>query len=371
MKPNLFARCLAAACLVLFGEAAGAQMPGDSPMPMPASSPMPMGTPPPAFWATPAASPAPPVPAGNSQIPEMTLQVARAQPVASQEIITRLQIFLDQQDFGPGKIDGRWGEFTGKGLMHYQRAHKLPETGRVDASIPLESVYPIYTMYKITPVDEKSVRPTPSKPAEQAKMKYMGYRSLLEFLEERFHSDPNFLRKINPGLKMDSLKAGETVRVPNVAPFKLEDCREIAHLPDQPQFANRTLYISPKDKMLDLYDGRNLIAAFPITPGSTSLPAPPGVWMILGIAEMPWFRWDEMMLYHGKRSKDYFDIPAGPRNPVGVIWMALDKPGIGIHGTATPETIGRSGSHGCIRLANWDAIRLSGMVTNNMTVVIE
>lgn len=336
---------------------------------------MPMGWASPSPASSPAATPAPsaplPIPEGGTQIPEPTLKIARAEPVGSQEIITRLQIFLDQQNFGPGKIDGRWGEFTGKGLVHYQRAHKLPETGRVDAAIPLESVYPIYTMYKLTPVDEKSVRPTPSKPAEQAKMKYMGYRSMLEFLEERFHCDPNFLRKLNPGVKMDNLKSGDTVRVPNVAPFRLEDCREIAHLPDQPQFLNRTLYISPKDKMLDLYDGKSLIAAFPITPGSTSLPAPPGVWMILGIAEMPWFRWDEMMLYHGKRSKDYFDIPAGPRNPVGVIWMALDKPGIGIHGTATPETIGRSGSHGCIRLANWDAIRLSGMVTSNMTVVIE
>lgn len=299
------------------------------------------------------------------------MKVARAEPVAAQELTTRLQIFLDQQNFGPGKIDGHWGEFTGKALRHYERAHKLPETNAPDSSIPLESVYPIYTSYQITEADAKTVNHPPNKPSEQAKMKYMGYHSLLEFLEERFHSDPNFLRKLNPGVKMDSLKPGDAVRVPNVAPFKLEECSEIAHLPDNPLFVNRTLYISPKDKMLDLYDGKALIAAFPITPGSVNLPAPPGVWMILGVAEMPWFRWDEMMLQHGKRSANFFNIPAGPRNPVGVIWIGLDKPGIGIHGTNTPETIGRSGSHGCIRLANWDAIRLSGMIASQMTVVIE
>jgi len=327
--------------------------PSLSPSPSPIPAPMPPATPP------------------RTATEEQTMTVARAEPAANQEIITRLQIFLDQQDFPGGKIDGRWGEFTGKALKHYQRAHGLPETGQPDPSIPLDSVYPIYTWYQLTETDAKSVRPAPSKPAEQAKVKYMGYSSLLEFLEERFHTDPNFLRKINRGVRMDDLKAGDTVRVPNVAPFKLEDCREIAHLPDNPAFLSRTIYISPKEKMLDLYDGKKLIAAFPITPGSVNLPAPPGVWMILGIAEMPWFRWDEMMLQHGKRSANFFNIPSGPRNPVGVIWMALDKPGIGMHGTNTPQTIGRSGSHGCIRLANWDAIRLAGMVTANMTVTIE
>jgi len=122
--------------------------------------------------------------------------------------------------------------------------------------------------------------------------------------------------------------------------------------------------------MLDLIDGDKLLASFPITPGSTKLPAPKGIWKILGICELPNFRWDEAMLEHGVRSTDFHMIPIGPRNPVGVMWMGLNKPGIGIHGTSSPWNIGRTGSHGCIRVANWDIIRLSAMVSEGMKVII-
>jgi lipoprotein-anchoring transpeptidase ErfK/SrfK len=114
-----------------------------------------------------------------------------------------------------------------------------------------------------------------------------------------------------------------------------------------------------------------LIAAVPITPGSGSLPTPPGSWKILGIAAMPNFRWDEGVLNHGVRTDKYYMLPPGPNNPVGVLWCALNKPGIGIHGTNSPQTIGRAASHGCMRVANWDVYRLSKMITAGMQVVIE
>ncbi len=380
MKP-LFLRFILLFCVAIVPGFAQEPTPGASSTPFtPATPPdqaaSPVSSPSPASGSpgisipspSPAVEATPPTSAGT---PGEEQKVARAEPAGAQEILTRLQIFLDQQNFCPGKIDGRGGEFTTKGLIHYQRSHGLPETGKVDASIPLDSVYPIYTTYALTAADMKSVGRVPAKPSEQAKLKYMAYRSVVEFLEERFHSDPNFLRKLNPKVKMDSLKVGDVVRVPNVAPFKLEDLREIGHMPDRPEFLNRTVLVSPKEKMLDVYDDKKLIAAFPITPGSTHLPAPPGVWMVVGIAELPWFRWDEMMLNHGQRSANFFNIPAGPRNPVGVIWIGLDRRGIGLHGTSTPETIGRSGSHGCIRLANWDAVRLANMLTNKITVTIE
>jgi lipoprotein-anchoring transpeptidase ErfK/SrfK len=50
--------------------------------------------------------------------------------------------------------------------------------------------------------------------------------------------------------------------------------------------------------------------------------------------------------------------------------MGLDKPGIGIHGTNNPETIGRAASHGCIRLANWDAVRVKDLISVGNTVII-
>ena len=85
---------------------------------------------------------------------------------------------------------------------------------------------------------------------------------------------------------------------------------------------------------------------------------------------MPWFRWDKEMLNHGKRSSNFHNIPPGPRNPVGITWIGLDKKGIGIHGTDNPDLIGRSASHGCIRLANWDVGRLVAEVTSGITVQI-
>ena len=330
--------------------ALGQDTPPDSPAPAPADSPV-------AIQASP--SPA----AAEGEAP-------RAQPVDSRELVTRLQIFLDQQNFGPGIIDGRWGEFTGKALVHYARAHNLTVTPAIYNQLPLDAIHPIYVEYTITPADTKTVGVLPTKQAEQAKLQRLPYPDLLAFLEERYHASPDFLRKLNHGINMDNLKAGDVVRVPNVVPFKLEDIKE-HKLPDHPEFAARSIYVSVEEKMLDLYDGHNLIASFPITPGSKALPAPPGVWQIIGIFTLPEFRWDEAMLYHGRRSANFFEIPPGPRNPVGILWCGLDRIGIGIHGTSSPETIGRASSHGCIRLANWDAIKFSTMITTGLPVIIE
>jgi lipoprotein-anchoring transpeptidase ErfK/SrfK len=128
--------------------------------------------------------------------------------------------------------------------------------------------------------------------------------------------------------------------------------------------------VDTKARMLDLKDGDRLLASFPITPGSQRLPAPVGTWKIVKVTILPNFRWDEAMLQHGRRSGNYHLIPPGPRNLVGVVWIGLNKTGIGIHGTDNPESIGRSASHGCIRLTNWDAIRLATEVTTGMTVQI-
>ncbi len=329
----------------------------------PATSPIPDAS------ATPTALP-PTSADQTSPTPTPADTTPHAQPVNAQELVTRLQIFLDQQNFGPGIIDGRWGEFTGKALVHYARAHNLKVTPDIYNELPLDTVYPIYVNYTITPADVKTVGPLPTKPAEEAKLKRLPYPDLTTFLEERYHASPDFLKKLNKGKNFDNLKAGDVVRVPNVAPFKLEDVKE-HKLADHPEFAARSIYVSVEDKMLDLYDGHNLIASFPITPGSKTLPAPPGVWQIIGAYTMPEFRWDEAMLYHGKRSANFFELPPGPRNPVGVLWCGLDRIGIGIHGTSFPETIGRASSHGCIRLANWDAIKFSTMITTGLPVIIE
>jgi lipoprotein-anchoring transpeptidase ErfK/SrfK len=297
--------------------------------------------------------------------------VARAQPVSERDITTQLQIFLDQQLFGPGKIDGRPGEFMTKALIRYQRAHGLPESGKIDANIPLDSVYPVYTFYTIQEGDLKFVGDCPNEPVDQAKKKYLPYESLLEFLTERYHCAPEFLMKLNKGMNLEALQVGETVRVPNVEPFKIEELPKEGFLPEIPEYKNRVVWVHRAERILDVYEGESLLASLPITPGGGKLETPAGNWKVVGIATAPRFRWDKSVLETGKRSSQFHMLPPGPNNPVGVLWCGLNRPGIGIHGTNNPQTIGRAASHGCMRVANWDVVRLSKLITKGMSVVIE
>lgn len=285
--------------------------------------------------------------------------------------ILRLQIFLDTQLFGPGKVDGRPGEFTSKALKRYQRAHGLPETEIEAHTLDLSSVAESYSTYTIRPEDLTFVGELPSKPSEQSKKKYLPYDSLLEFLTERFHCSPEFLEFINQPLKMSTLKPGDVVKVPSVQPFLIEELTQIARLPEVPEYQSRVIKIDTREKLLGLYEGEKLLANLPITPGSGHLATPPGTWRILGIAQMPTFRWDKSVLEYGVRSGTFYELPLGPNNPVGVMWIGLNKPGIGIHGTNLPQSIGRSSSHGCMRTANWDVVRLVKMISAGMTVIIE
>jgi lipoprotein-anchoring transpeptidase ErfK/SrfK len=122
---------------------------------------------------------------------------------------------------------------------------------------------------------------------------------------------------------------------------------------------------------VEVRSGEKTVAAFPVTVGSQQTASPIGNWTVKTIAKMPDFRYDPMMLKKGKRSSDFHILPPGPNNPVGVMWIALNKKGIGLHGTESPDTIGRSASHGCIRLANWDVVKLAEMVKKGMAVTVE
>lgn len=321
-------------------------------------------------------SPTAPPPPGQQQNPVEAAPeepgVARAEPVSEQEVITRLQIYLDQRSFSPGKIDGKWGEFVAKALQRYQRANGVPTTGQIDPEMQqqLQQIFPIYSTYQLTADDFKRVGNIPYKPAEEAKVPALLYRSITEFVAERYHSGENFITRLNKDKNMEKLKPGDILRVPNVPPFQIENLKEIGSLPVRPEFVKRLIKVDTRFRMLDIVDGDKIVGSYPITPGSKKLPAPIGTWKIVGIATLPWFRWDEAMLMHGERSENFYNLPPGPRNPVGIAWIGLSKRGIGIHGTNSPDTIGRSGSHGCIRLANWDAARVINQVTEGMTVQI-
>src|SRR5260370_19838707 len=126
----------------------------------------------------------------------------RVYPVAlpnyDEETATRLQIFLDNSDFGPGKIDGRMGEFFRKALVSYKHAHAMPKTGAVDSWL-LDQVPVTYTTYTVREEDLKLIGDVPSSHAEQAKLKWLPYPSLLEFVPARHHSRESSIQKLIPG----------------------------------------------------------------------------------------------------------------------------------------------------------------------------
>ena len=289
------------------------------------------------------------------------------------ESILRLQIFLDSKLFGPGKVDGRPGEFTTKALKRYQAANGLPQTEVENHSLDLSSITDLFTTYTIREEDLKFVGDVPTKPSLQSRKKYLPYDSLLEFLTERFHTSPELVEWLNMPAKMSALKAGDVVKVPNVdEPFLIESLEPIPSLPEVPEFqAARVIKINTIEKLLGVHEGGKLLASLPITPGSGHLATPPGTWRILGISQMPTFRWDNSVLNYGVRSNNAYELPIGPNNPVGVMWIGLSKPGIGIHGTNSPQNIGRTSSHGCMRTANWDVVRLVRHISKGMTVIIE
>lgn len=316
----------------------------------------------PVFGVTPAVAPA-----AENEAPPLP---KAPEPIES---ILRLQIFLDSKLFGPGKVDGRPGEFTTKALKRYQAANGLPETEVESNTLDLSSITQLYTEYTIREEDLKFVGDVPSKPSLQSKKKYLPYDSLLEFLTERFHTSPELIEWLNKPKKMSTLKPGDVMKVPNVVePFQIEVLEPIPSLPEVPEFqTTRVIKINTIEKLLGVHEGDKMLASLPITPGSGYLATPPGTWRVVGISQMPTFRWDSGVLNYGVRTDNAYELPIGPNNPVGVMWIGLSKAGIGIHGTNSPQNIGRTSSHGCMRTANWDVVRLVKLITKGMTVVIE
>lgn len=320
------------------------------------------------------------------------------------EQYTRLQIFLDNANFGPGKIDGRDGVFLRKALRLYQEAQgqpappaEEPQAALDTAGIDLSSVEPVFIEYVVTKEDMAEVGTLPSGPAAQARVKRLPYGSLVEAVAEKFHSDIDFIKALNPG-KTVHLHEGSKVTVPNVKPFELSSVKAIEvgseakslianELGDAPEEQNAQppgspsdtpnvsdpflIHISIKESFIEVRAGEKLAAAFPVTVGSHQTVSPIGKWKVMKVVKLPSFRYDPEMLKHGERSSNFHLLPPGPNNPVGVIWIALNKKGIGIHGTNDPDSIGRSASHGCIRLANWDVVKLAGLVKPGMPVIIE
>lgn len=290
------------------------------------------------------------------------------------EEIARAQVFLDRAGFGPGKIDGRDGEFTRKALDLYRRSQgrSVAAGEKLDLSdLDLSSADPVFVSYTATAEDLENVGELPEEVEAQGKLKWLPYRTAAEAIAEKFHCDIDFLEERNPG-KTAQIKPGDQLLVPNVEPLDLSAWKKPAKDAEPPinPAPAISLLVQTQTSMAEVYEDSRLVGAFPVTIGSSQTESPIGEWKVKGTARLPEFRYDEKMLKEGKRSKDFVMLPSGPNNPVGIVWIALDRDGIGLHGTNDPDLIGRSQSHGCVRLANWDIARLAKFVQPGTPVSI-
>ena len=284
-------------------------------------------------------------------------------------IALHLQILLDRAGFSPGIIDGAWGVNAAKAVTFFTRPDD-PERLTGDAPPSVTSVdratynrlrqtarsKPLLRRYTITADDLRGpFTPVPEDVYEQAKMKCLCYASPLEALSERFHSSRKLLQDLNPKVDFDKLRAGTRELVPNV---ELDG----AALPQDTAIIARVI-ISKKHFWTHAVDadGR-IIYHFPSTLGAGYDPSPSGDVRVTYVSRNPSFRYQPKLFYEVPDDKPEAKLPAGPNSPVGLVWMSLSKPHYGIHGTSSPETIGYANSHGCVRLTNWDALRLSDLV---------
>ena len=326
----------------------------------------------------------------------------------------QLQVVLDRLGFGPGVIDGEMGMSTENALLGFQEANDLETTGEFDAATKTAlSEWNNIPATRVVTVPESwenaSYTDIPDDPEAQAEMDRLGYSSLDERLAERFHTTIDVLKQLNPdglpagasgagdsaaGSSPDDstapetskrtneprtfFRAGQQVRVPNIGadritPGSIDDRgwqQTLASLgvgSDQPEVVR--IVVSKSGKTLRAFSGEELVALFTVSSGSSQFPLPIGEWDIVGEAYNPPYSYDPEVL--GEGEGETYELPPGPNGPVGVVWIDLSKEHYGIHGTPEPETIGRAQSSGCVRLTNWDAARLSQMVSQSTQVIFE
>ena len=299
--------------------------------------------------------------------------------------VLHVQVILDRLGFGPGVLDGRGGQSLVAALKGFQEAKGLPKTGKPDRGT-LQALYP-YRQWRPTTVVTLTdamiagpfVNPLPKDYDLQAKLPAIAYRNKMEKLAEMFHTTQPVLLALNsPGT---SLAAGSKIVVPDIG--AKDEAYDQSLTPewratlaglnvDSSQPKADHLVVDKSDGVLRVLDAQNkLVAQFSATMGSSHDPLPLGTWKIYGADYNPKFRYNPALFWDSKKTAKGALLPAGPNGPVGVVWMDLSKEHYGIHGTPNPETIGRAESHGCIRLTNWDAARLSLMIHPGIKAVFQ
>jgi len=277
--------------------------------------------------------------------------------------LLRLQVLLDRASFSPGQIDGQSGSNQQRALRGYQAAKGLPVTGEADAATwqALNADHTaVIADYTLTQEDVAGpFVQIPKDIAKQAGLKSLGYTSLAEALGERFHVSPDTLQQLNPDVDFAQAKAGTAVKVTNIGGTA-------------PLSKAAKIVVDKSDSTLTLLDAQGkALAQFPVTSGSQHDPLPIGEWKILGTYRDPPFHYNPKLFWDAKKGDRKATIAAGPNNPVGRVWIDLSKPHYGIHGTAEPRTVGKTQSHGCVRLTNWDVLKVADAVDETVPVVFQ
>lgn len=300
-------------------------------------------------------------------LPGLTSAQEEAAPEFSERPVANLleaQVELHRRGFSCGSIDGVRGTQTANALQAFQRSLGLKETGDLDRATreALVLTDEPFTEHTFTEQQLASLHPVPDTWLGKSETERLAYATALEFVAERYRANPRYVRQLNPDVNWDEVLPGTVVRVPNVSTVLLDVKPTLIHI----RLAERELTLTDAEG--------HLVAHMPVSIARRVDKRPIGELTIKVIIPDPNYTFDPAVFPESEEGQSLgrkLILPPGPNNPVGVAWIGLDRPGYGIHGTPDPEKVGRTESHGCFRLANWDARTLLALIEEGMTVVVE
>lgn len=307
----------------------------------------------------PSGTPAPVAPAGPVISPELLSTIPDRPPTN----ILEAQIVLSGLGISSGSVDGVGGYQTMQALRAFQNSKGLEESGRLDPDTQeqLRIVRPLFRQVVLKPEDFEGLAAVPDTWLGKSKAPHLGFETVLESLAERSHASPTLLKRLNPGVDWSVLQPGQELVVPNTA---YPPARRAA-----------LARISLEHRHLRVFDAEGkLLAHFPCSIGRIAERRPVGELEVASVVRNPNYTFNPSVFPESEEARTLgrrLVLPAGPNNPVGVAWIGLSRAGYGIHGTPVPEMVGRTESHGCFRLANWNADYLRRMAWVGMPIWVE